>query len=337
VRRADSVVSTVRSKEKERGEKREEDKEQSSRETHLSVDASALLAKEEEEKNVEVEELHNDPSLPPAAALPVPPSGFMRFFSSSSSNNKKEKKEKKDKEKKKDDNKKKGKESKKKEQATVPVPVNVPSLTPIFPPLATTSAPLPAATNTTFVDTAATAMSGATGGATEEKVDPILSLKTAVRRTQDAIRIVKTDPSLLKRKSGGNGADPSLLISPLASSPGSNRSSHPHTSRSVAPDMVTYWEEVEVQAPRTQDQLRVMIKAFNHSGEEAGGNSRGFYIHGFQAMCQAEGILQAGDQILQIAGQSLEGLALKGVAGIIRGADGPFVHFKVKRSFTVQK
>ena len=156
---------------------------------------------------------------------------------------------------------------------------------------------------------------------------PDISLKEAARRTRDKIRIVKLSNALLNNE---NNKAPM----PLGGNVTSSAPSTARTSKSVLPpDMRTYTEEIEVDAPRTGDQLRIMIKRFNKSET----SERGFYIHGFQPMCRAEGVLLAGDVILEIDGKSVEQSSLKGVARIIGGALGPSVKFKVKRSFTVQK
>ena len=147
--------------------------------------------------------------------------------------------------------------------------------------------------------------------------------QSAVRKTRDSIRIVKL-------------SDPSIKNSLSASvKPGLFNSSAPSTARTAKsnafPEVETFTEVIEVDAPRTDNQLRVMIKAFNN------GKERGFYIHGFQPMCKAEGILLAGDQIQEIDGKPLVGLALRDLANIIGDVEGPSVRFKLKRSYTIPK
>ena len=109
--------------------------------------------------------------------------------------------------------------------------------------------------------------------------------------------------------------------------------------------MHTYSEELELEAPRTDNQLRVLIKRFNTQTGTSASTSidttdpsvRGFYVHGFLPLCRAEGVLQAGDEVLRVEGREVAGWSLKQLARVIGQAEGPVVRFTVKRSFTVQK
>jgi hypothetical protein len=158
-----------------------------------------------------------------------------------------------------------------------------------------------------------------------ERTTKKVSMKAAAKKARNSIQIIKlSDP--LVRNSFVDPKSPARVTHTNVSAPSTAR-----TNKSVAPDMESFTKEVDVDAPRTEDQLRIMIKRFND------GESRGFYVHGFQPMCNAEGILLAGDVILEIDGQSVAGASLKGVARIIGGVEGPIVRFKVKRTVTLQK
>ena len=101
-------------------------------------------------------------------------------------------------------------------------------------------------------------------------------------------------------------------------------------SDSDSPRLEEVVDELDVLVPRTDGALRVLIRNID------GMANSGFYVHGFKPMCLAEGVLRAGDVILEINGSPINGLLLKDVAMILDSIKENNVSMKIRRSYVAK-
>ena len=85
--------------------------------------------------------------------------------------------------------------------------------------------------------------------------------------------------------------------------------------------------DIDVVVPKTQGELRIYIR---HDDE---GDAHGLFIHGFKPNSNAErqGLLQVGDELLEVNGINVKGMFLEDVVSALQGHDEGVVSMRIRR------
>jgi S1-C subfamily serine protease len=84
------------------------------------------------------------------------------------------------------------------------------------------------------------------------------------------------------------------------------------------------WADFDCAVPKTSGELRLHVK---HS------HKKGLFIHGFKpgSLAEAQGILQQGDEVLEVDGYDVHGKSLQVLVGILKAHTADVVQMRFRR------